>query len=235
MSDFLARDSRDNSDESDDSESFDESEGSEDTDYEDVQTLAHRINQLSSVPYPMRHTEIIPQTVGSSAARFRAMHVEKTLDNVTGPVLKYKWTQNVRYNLFVQTGIIPQRVEVLLVTNRKPFFTFIAALNAAEEHLANMSRTFLYNSKIRSSCEVLQTYSFVLEPFGAKGISGDWTSPLRSTEDYEEASNISDLHWQPTGSLFLVLRHCNVTSPTMHSSLSGQYNHTSLTYANRRG
>lgn len=196
-----------------------------------LRTLARKIDQINSICYPQITNNIIAGTTSDTVAKFQVFSVEKNLMDVL-PDRQAKWTQNIRYNLFLQTSTVAQRVEVLIIKNKKTFSNATVALTDSATDLQDMSKTFLYSSGNRSDFKIMKTYSFVLEKDSAKGISGFFKTPFRSNEDWRDASNVAN--YVPKHSLFVLVRHCDINNPKKHSSITGQYNCTAFSYGNQR-
>lgn len=200
-----------------------------------LRTLARNINQINSVCYSQNQDVSIVQSTSISSAKYLIFPCETNPMNILAGQQPYqannhKWSQNIRWNLFLESIGLPQRVEVLVLRNRKTLPTGPTAIADSSTVLANLSKSFCYDPGLRADFQIIKTYTFVAGNNGThKAISGFMKIRSRKYDDWRDATDVATYY--PRGSYFIMLRHCNMSDSTSHDAVRGTFTTSNFNYS----
>ena len=200
-----------------------------------LRRLAQKISKINSAVFPTSQDIPIIQSTSTTAAKYLIFPIEYNPMDILSGLQGYntnvhKWSQNVRWNLWLEGMGLPQRIEVLILRNKKSFANPTTAISDEGANLANMSRSFCYNAGLRSDFSIVKTFSFCGNNNGThKGLSGFCKIPRRTTEDWRDATDVAQ--YFPKNSYFILLRHCNMSDNTSHDAIRGTFSTTNFTYS----
>jgi len=199
-----------------------------------LRTLARNINQINSVCYSQNQDFSIVQSTSTTAAKYLMFPCETNpMDFLTGQQAyqanNHKWSQNIRWSLFLECTSLAQRVEVLVLRNRKTLPNGPAAIGDHADVLSDLSKPFCFDPGLRADFQIVKTYSFCGNNNQHKAISGFMKIRRRKYDDWRDATDTTAYY--PRGSYFILLRHCNMSDSTSHAAVRGTFTTGNFNYS----
>lgn len=187
-----------------------------------IYNLARALNRVQAEPLFMNDTSSL--TGSHQVSSFM-------LEQKPNP-LPAKWTQTIRWRVYLQnaesaTGIQGGKCSVFLCRTKK---TGASANTLLGAHLTTQfHESILADEMFRSNITVVKQYDFVLKVKEAKAIGGTLKVPFRKSEDWRDASNVTD--YFPRGCWCIVVRTADIQSATIGLSVYGMVTTNTITYA----